>query len=471
MALQNSGVISLNDVHKELNSASGVSCSLNDDDFRALTNILGSETVSLEDFYGLSSVVTVTGKPEIIFTSGSKLNSSYQGISIDHTGYYDLETAGTLVGTDILQDMGSVQGNIIYETSMLGLFTRGFQIASIRSLHATNFNVKYLILSIRSVEGRGPLKNEGWDNLEIWKLADDYQGANPTENPDLVLRREDANNVSNIYPTIDYAWQIQDIDIDEFFGKTTSKKFYAKIDDAGSFTWYSTSPMAAHSDSFTITSMNHVNPPSASYVQAITQITCNMTVDQVNLVVQDLAFGHDTSTTDSRRNDGGTYTPSQEQVYFTWNNAEDGQKVEMRWKVKDLFIVGGATLPSASVNNKLFGQIGQEQYTFWNTAYSSNTVGTEDEGKVSNWVDVTPELMGGSNDNSVITKFGLQMYSRISAVRKIISRLSTGGYIELQIRITSLDGTQQTKAFRKYGVSTFYGDEMKVSSSTGNQDY
>ena len=473
MALQNSGVISLNDVHKELDSASGVSCSPNDADFRAFTNILGFETISLEDFYGLSSVVTVTGKPEIIFNSGAKLGSLFMGVSLDHTGYYDLQTAGTLIGTDILQDIGSVEGNIIYESRILGSqLDRGFQIASIRSLHAVNLSgdVKYLILSLHTTEGVGPLQNEGWDNLKIWSLDDDYQGANPTENPDLLFRRVDAHDVEAAGTNIDYSWNISGNDMEEFFGRTTSKRFYAKLDDAGLFTWSLTSTMYADSDSFTIASMNHRNPPSQAYVQAITQITCDMSVEQLDLTIQDIAINHDTATTDSRKNGGGTFTPSQNTpAYFVWNNSQDGQKVEMRWKVKNVFVLNNK-LPAVSSNNMLFGQIGQQTHNFWNTGSASNLIGYNVAGSTSDWVDVTPELMGGSNSNTVIAKFGVQIYSRVTAQKNIIARTGSDGYIELQIQVTAVDGSKQVRAFRKAN-GGFHNSEFKVSSSTGNQDY
>lgn len=55
MALQSSGKIGMNDIHKELSSASGVFCSMSDSDFRTLAQDTEG-LISLSQFYGKSAV-------------------------------------------------------------------------------------------------------------------------------------------------------------------------------------------------------------------------------------------------------------------------------------------------------------------------------------------------------------------------------------------------------------------------------
>ena len=52
MALQNSGAISLDDIHVEAQGISGTECSINDSDIRELIDKSAGATSSFNEFYG-----------------------------------------------------------------------------------------------------------------------------------------------------------------------------------------------------------------------------------------------------------------------------------------------------------------------------------------------------------------------------------------------------------------------------------
>ena len=58
MALQSSGSISLNDIHVEAGGSSGSNCTINDSDIRGLISKASQATMSFNEWYGASSVVT-----------------------------------------------------------------------------------------------------------------------------------------------------------------------------------------------------------------------------------------------------------------------------------------------------------------------------------------------------------------------------------------------------------------------------
>ena len=60
MALQTSGAISLNDIHVEAGGSSGSNCSINDTDIRGLINKSSGASMSWNEWYGASAVVTTT---------------------------------------------------------------------------------------------------------------------------------------------------------------------------------------------------------------------------------------------------------------------------------------------------------------------------------------------------------------------------------------------------------------------------
>ena len=71
MALQNSGAISLDDIHVEVGVTSGTQCSINDSDIRELADKSEGATSSFNEFYGLSSVTYMQASGGQESTSGN----------------------------------------------------------------------------------------------------------------------------------------------------------------------------------------------------------------------------------------------------------------------------------------------------------------------------------------------------------------------------------------------------------------
>ena len=80
MALQNSGAISLDDIHVELGESSGTQVSINDSDVRGLIGKSDGATSSLNEFYGASNTTYVGGTGGQTTTSGNFIVSLLQFI-------------------------------------------------------------------------------------------------------------------------------------------------------------------------------------------------------------------------------------------------------------------------------------------------------------------------------------------------------------------------------------------------------
>jgi len=87
MGLQNSGAISLDDLHVEVGGTSGTQCSLNDPDIRALIDVGDSSGQSIQQYYGQSSETSLP-------TSGSTVNGQVQLKQITASSY--ISSGGTL---------------------------------------------------------------------------------------------------------------------------------------------------------------------------------------------------------------------------------------------------------------------------------------------------------------------------------------------------------------------------------------
>ena len=71
MALQNSGAISLDDIHVEVGGTSGTNCSINDSDIRGLADKSSGATSSFNEFYGLSNITYGAANGGTTNTSGN----------------------------------------------------------------------------------------------------------------------------------------------------------------------------------------------------------------------------------------------------------------------------------------------------------------------------------------------------------------------------------------------------------------
>ena len=71
MALQNSGAISLDDIHVEAGGTSGTSASINDSDIRDMIDKSDGATASFDEYYGASSSTHIGGTGGSTTTSGN----------------------------------------------------------------------------------------------------------------------------------------------------------------------------------------------------------------------------------------------------------------------------------------------------------------------------------------------------------------------------------------------------------------
>ena len=71
MVLQNSGAISLDDIHVEVGGTSGTECSINDSDIRDLASKTAGATSSFNEFYGLSNDQHIDATGGTTTTSGN----------------------------------------------------------------------------------------------------------------------------------------------------------------------------------------------------------------------------------------------------------------------------------------------------------------------------------------------------------------------------------------------------------------
>ena len=71
MALQNSGAISLDDIHVEAGGTSGTTASINDSDIRTMIDKSDGAEASFQEYYGASSSTYVSGTGGQTTTSGN----------------------------------------------------------------------------------------------------------------------------------------------------------------------------------------------------------------------------------------------------------------------------------------------------------------------------------------------------------------------------------------------------------------
>ena len=71
MVLQNSGAISLDDIHVEAGGTSGTSASINDSDIREMIDKSDGAEASFQEYYGASSTTYIGGTGGQTTTSGN----------------------------------------------------------------------------------------------------------------------------------------------------------------------------------------------------------------------------------------------------------------------------------------------------------------------------------------------------------------------------------------------------------------
>lgn len=100
MALQNSGQISLNDIHVEAGGSSGTQAGINDSDIRGLISASSATEMEFADFYGASSSASFVGAVTKRVGTDADLDSSSQSLNLTGAGVQ----AGDLVVIAVTAD-------------------------------------------------------------------------------------------------------------------------------------------------------------------------------------------------------------------------------------------------------------------------------------------------------------------------------------------------------------------------------
>ena len=90
MVLQNSGAISLDDIHVEAGGTSGTTASINDSDIRTMIDKSDGATASFQEYYGASSSTYIEGTGGQTTTSGS-----YKYHYFNSSGQFAISEVGT----------------------------------------------------------------------------------------------------------------------------------------------------------------------------------------------------------------------------------------------------------------------------------------------------------------------------------------------------------------------------------------
>ena len=135
MALQSSGVISLNDLHVEAGGSSGTACTINDSDIRGLISKGSGVSMNFAEWYGASAVVAPpSGVHKITFTV------NLHSYVIGGTTYYYWTTTYSIIGgtnassapyTRYLTSMriyGTNTGSSVTNVTRVEIYTNGSNI-------------------------------------------------------------------------------------------------------------------------------------------------------------------------------------------------------------------------------------------------------------------------------------------------------------------------------------------------------
>ena len=107
MALQNSGAISLDDIHVEAGGTTGTSASINDSDIRGLIDKSDGATASFNEYYGASSDSYIGGTGGQTTTSGN-----YKFHYFNSSGTLSLSSTGAGAGSNTV-DYGRLTAVLI----------------------------------------------------------------------------------------------------------------------------------------------------------------------------------------------------------------------------------------------------------------------------------------------------------------------------------------------------------------------
>lgn len=148
MALQNSGQITLNDIHIEAGGSTGTQAGLNDSDIRSLIGKSSGAQASFSEYYGASSNPYLVG-------SGSRVESSFTGFG--STNPINLTGAGVQAGDFVVIALTS--------DSTINMFNRWYGMAGLKRVDGTDATV--------NPASNTAFTTPGWEAVSgVWQSTD-----------------------------------------------------------------------------------------------------------------------------------------------------------------------------------------------------------------------------------------------------------------------------------------------------------
>lgn len=166
MPLQSSGPISLNDIHKEVGSASGVTCTINDADIRALIGSNAGSLITFSDFYGASSAadevpVSYIMRPHFYDVQGTDY------IGGPTSGFNIVQWS---IGDSYPAKLGYVEnGTIDSGPAEFVMNGRMVEVVRLRASGMTESTPITYQFAIRDTTGNdATIQNAGWEAIDIY---------------------------------------------------------------------------------------------------------------------------------------------------------------------------------------------------------------------------------------------------------------------------------------------------------------
>ena len=178
MPLQNSGAISLNEIHIEAGGSSGTQATINDADIRGLISKNASTQMSFNEWYGASAVDDATFTGASISYSHAFFQSTYTAVgycgsgSRGSNGYFNLSISGGGTAQDRVMDINGTSrflvAAIAYNevNSKLSLNTHKLELYFATRYSGTGFNTTALPSGVTGFNIFGDTPGGG---LHVWE--------------------------------------------------------------------------------------------------------------------------------------------------------------------------------------------------------------------------------------------------------------------------------------------------------------
>ena len=487
VALQFDGVISLNDVHKELNSASGVSCSLNDADFRALTNILGSGSISLEDFYGTSLVVdeTLLGLPRARFGGEFKVYYvSRFNTTIDQSGFTPDSSVGSFLmepGTGFSVSSSFAAHTLYNSSNNLRFKLSGLFSADLTAFSQDSAAIIFALLERDPSQGEFPDSiTDYFEELKIWRLA--YNEPYYPSETDGVRREADltlssAQAGQNLHENHNLLqWNLATAGLTQtlYFGNSTqhtsgTPRFYTEFQDERTRFFYNDATRVS-TVPVNWAMFEARNPQALPAVPVIAAHRVPLIFEQSDVEWE--YHEHHEGAGDGANDTpdlNGDYTGLSEQ----YANLQFVKEIQMRWIIRKGKYYGREASSSGGHPRgeaRIRARIGSTYTTI------KSGFGNFDDGEfdfTQDWVTVgrpyTTDSPGNYFSSGLVT-CDMQAYAmsqtQYASMAKL--RINNGGQITLEMRFVNWDGT--VSATHKIKKGYHNGDNPKIDAYSFSTD-